>query len=819
VIQRRTRFLLKIVAALFILALALTALGHWIMHTAEAQRSGSLRLKNLQQEVQVYFDAWGVPHIDAQNDLDAYRALGYLHAQDRLFQMDILRRVGGGRLAELFGQESYATDKFFRTLGISRYARQYAEQLRNNIDQPHVQLIRAYQDGINQYIDQGRVPVEYRILLTRPDYFAFEDIAHIMGYMSYSFAEAFRTDALVDHVRGTLGERHALDLVPGAPEASLSRRGAPVEGQSTELLKPLLEQLDRIQARLPTGQFHGSNAWVVAGGRSASGKPLLANDPHIGFAVPAVWYEAHIRTPEHEVYGHFLAGIPFPLLGHTPHHAWGLTMLMNDEIDFYREQLNPANPMQVRVGERWQDLQVHEEVIKVRNQEDRLIRLRNSRHGPIINDDLVLAERAEGEPPTPPVSLFWTFLTPGSDSTEAFYRYSRATSMAEFEAAAALHWSPGLNVIYADVNDNIAMWATGRLKRWPHSNNSFTLLDGANRQHDFLGYQPFAANPRVINPREGYIFSTNNPYPTGNPRRALPGYYAPAERAERLGALLAEGDQFDFARFKAMQLDDLRPQALAITEDALPLLTPDLLPHRYQETARAARELLAEWDGRFQPDSTGALIYQRWEDKLMEALFADELGEHYDHFRDTFMARKSFASLYWKPASPWWDNRRQPIMDGRQAAIEHAWINTVESLTEQLGHNPRQWTWGRVASLQHKHPLADRVPFAGRLSSEKVTISGTTGSLNNMVFNRGGEHYEVIAGPSTRRLINLADPASSLGISPMGQSGNPLDRHYDDQAQLFARGSYRAQIFDWLGIEAMPDRLTLRPRRSSQRTP
>lgn len=808
-IQRRTFFRLKILAALLILAIAAATLGHWLLHTAEAQRSGSLRLKNLQQEVQVYFDAWGVPHIDAQNDRDAYRALGYLHAQDRLFQMDLLRRVGGGRLAELFGQESYATDKFFRTLGISRYARQYANQLKANAEQPHVQLIMAYQDGINQYIDQGRIPVEYRLLLTKPDYFSLEDVAHTMGYMAYSFAEAFRTDALMDHVRGTLGERHAQDLLPGAPEASPRRPASPSE--QTVLLQPLLEQLARVQ--IPVGQFHGSNGWAVSGQLSASGKPLLANDPHIGFAVPAVWYEAHIRTPEHEVYGHFLAGIPFPLLGHTPHHAWGLTMLMNDEIDFYREQLNPDNPMQVRVGDRWQDLQVHEEVIKVRGQEDRLIRLRSSRHGPIINDDLVLAELTEGQTATPPVSLFWTLLTPGSDSTEAFYGYSRATSLAEFEAAAALHWSPGLNVIYADVNDNIALWATGRLKRWPNSNNSFSLLDGANRQHDFLGYQPFSANPRIINPREGFIYNTNSPYPASNPRRAVPGYYAPVERGERLASLLSSQDSFDFASFKAIQLDNQRSQARAMVEDALPLLDSTLLPEKQRQSAATASQLLADWDGHFHPDSAAALIFQRWEDKLLETLFADELGEHFSHFRDTFMARKSLASLYWKPASPWWDNRQQPTMDGRQSAIEQAWILTVQGLTEDLGNNPQQWTWDRLASLQHKHPLGDKLPFAGRLNSERVSISGTTGSLNNMVFNRGGERYEVSAGPSTRRLIDLADPASSLGINPMGQSGNPFDRHYRDQAQLFAQGNYRAQLFDWLGIEALPDRLTLRPRR------
>src|SRR5690606_16285112 len=184
-----------------------------------------------------------------------------------------------------------------------------------------------------------------------------------------------------------------------------------------------------------------------------------------------------------------------------------------------------------------------------------------------------------------------------------------------------------------------------------------------------------------------------------------------------------------------------------------------------------------------------------------------------------FMARKSLASLYWKPASPWWDNRQQPSMDGRQASIEQAWVRTLESLSDALGNDPQKWTWDQLASLQHKHPLADKLPLGGRLNSERVAINGTTGSLNNMVFNLGGAQYDVIAGPSTRRLIDLAEPAASLGIGPMGQSGNPLDRHYADQAQLFAQGNYRAQLFDWLGIQALPDRLVLMPRRRKQAQP
>ena len=809
--NKRRTFLLKLAAVAIILLITVAGVGAWIFHSAEPKRSGTLTLKGMEEPARVYYDTWGVPHIDARNDRDAYLTLGYLHAQDRLFQMDLLRRIGAGRLSELFGQESLGTDRFFRSLGISRFAREYAERMEQNADAPHVQLIKAYQDGINQYIDQGHVPVEYRLLLANPDYFSMADIAHVMGYMAYSFAEAFKTDALVDHVRGTLGERHMQDLVPGWPTSSPPTAPARSAHQGEALLAPLLERIAHVEQRLPVGQFLGSNAWAIKASRSASGAPMLANDPHIGFSVPATWYEAHIRTPEHEVYGHFLAGLPFALLGQTRHHAWGLTMLMNDEVDFYRERVHPEKPDHVWADNRWHKLNVHEEVIKVRGQEDRLIRLRSSRNGPIINDRLDASE--EDDPDRRPVSLFWTFLNPESDSSEAFYGFSRATNMAEFEAAAARHWSPGLNIVYADVEDNIASWAIGRLKRWPKSNNSFALLSGGSDRDKFLGYQPFAMNPRTVNPAAGHVYSANHPYDQDSPRRIVPGYYAPSERAQRLGELLATDTLMDQTSFRHIQLDTRRPQALAMVADALPLLRSELLREDLRESASRAAELIGAWDGSFERSSVAATLYQRWHDQLMRALFADELGDQYAFFKNTSMAEKSLLSLYWKPASPWWDNRQQPSLDGRQAAIEHAWVKTIESLSGQLGTDVNSWKWERVIRLEHVHPLAERLPFGRLLNSDPVPVDGSRESINNMTFALEEGIYKVNAGPSARRLIDLGNLDGTLGILPLGQSGNPFDAHYDDQAALFNEGRYRTQLFDWVSIQGLPDRLKVKPSR------
>ena len=273
----------------------------------------------------------------------------------------------------------------------------------------------------------------------------------------------------------------------------------------------------------------------------------------------------------------------------------------------------------------------------------------------------------------------------------------------------------------------------------------------------------------------------------------MPGYYAPSERAERLNELLDNDQQFDLARFKDMQLDTRRPQALAMLDDALPLLEARLLGEDLQPTADRAAEILRAWNGTFTAEQVGATLFQRWQDNLMEALFADELGEQFAIFRNTELAEKSLFSIYWKPASPWWDNRLQPVMDGRQAAIEQAWIKTIESLSEELGNDADNWAWNKVISLQHVHPLSERLPLSRFLDSQPAPVNGGAESLNSMSFNTGEGHYRIKAGPSTRRLVDLSDMNRSLGINPMGQSGNPADKHYRDQNELFNQGRYRGQ--------------------------
>ncbi|WP_164880950.1 penicillin acylase family protein [Aestuariirhabdus litorea] len=788
----------------------------WLVYTdqqTQPVRSGQLHLTGLGGPVEVLFDDFGIPHIYAHTREDAQRALGYLHAQDRLFQMDLLRRIGAGTLAELFGETMVDTDRFFRTLGVNRYAAQLAGRMRQAPELPQNRLARAYQDGINHYIATRAKPLEYQILRVDPEPFRLEDIGHTMGYMAYSFAGAFKTDPLYHWIGQQLGERYLADLAPVYLEGAFTTEAHRVTTRpaaGSDALLSLSEQVLRINRDLfPAGHFIGSNSWVLAPERTASGKPILANDPHIGIAVPAVWYEAHISTPDFELYGHYLAGIPFAVLGNSRYHAWGLTMFENDDIDFYQERANPDNPQQVWHRDQWQDLSTRQELIRIKGAEPVTLIVRESGHGPVISDLSKAAIRLDDS--SQPVSIFWTFTDPANNTVDALYRVNSARGIEQFEAAVADIWAPGLNINYADTQGNIAMWATGRLPNRAPGVHSMTLLDGASGEQDIDGYLDFSHNPRRVNPDNGVIFSANHAYSQpGQPM--IPGYYAPADRAERLHQLLSpenNGDRRDWTleEMKALQLD---------TEGALNDHFRDRLlaslPPQQEPLAQQALSQLANWDLRYPLDSVGATLFERAYYFALKNTFGDELGDRLELFMATFMAENSFQQVLANADSPWWDKSGTEAVERREQILAESWSQALASLRSQFGDAPNEWVWGRVHSIEHPHPLGKIRPLNRLFNVGPFPIDSSKRSLSKMGYSYDEYHYRVSSNPSTRRIIPLADVEQAQGINPVGQSGNPFDRHFDDQAPLYNRGGYRPQLMNRQQIEqAADERLELIP--------
>ncbi len=749
----------------------------WYSENKKPVRDGELAMAHLQAPVTVRYDERGVPHIQAANEADMYRALGFVHAQDRLFQMEMLRRLSRGELAEILGARLVDTDRLFRTLGIRAHADAYASKM--DKDSPATKALQAYLDGINQYQDSRPAPVEFDLLGIEKRPFTIADTLSVAGYMAYSFAAAFRTEPAITYVRDELGADYlkAFDL-DWHPEGVIGQPLAQGDWQDLNRLAQLSQQA-LVEAGLP--QFEGSNAWAVSGSHTASGKPLLAGDPHIRFAVPAVWYEAQLSYPGFELYGHHQALNPVASLGHNRQFAWSLTMFQNDDLDLIAEKSNPDNPDQVWYQGQWVNLESREETIQVKDGEPVKLTLRRSPHGPIINDALGAAAGKT------PIAMWWAFLETENPILDAFYQLNRADSLDKARAASEKIHSPGLNIIWANASGDIGWWAAAKLPQRPDGVNPYFILNGSTGEADKPGYLPFSANPHEENPQRGFIVSANyQPLsPTGV---AIPGYYNLPDRGVRLNQRLAEsGVKWDVQNSQALQLDTTTgygPRLLA------PILG-DLRAAATDDAERGLVEQLANWQGDHPLDSTAATLFNQLTYELSNALMRDELGDaFFDSLLQTRILDSALPRLTNEPASPWWDKRDTPQKETRADVVKAAWQASLAHLKKTLGEDSSKWQWGNGHTLTHSHPLGQQKPLNLLFNVGPFAAPGGHEVPNNLSQRVGPAPWEVFYGPSTRRLIDLADAEHALGINPVGQSGVPFDRHYKDQAEAYIRGEY-----------------------------
>ncbi|UXH78702.1 penicillin acylase family protein [Roseateles amylovorans] len=787
------------VGLVVLLAVAAGAIT-WHVRAKLPQRTGELTLAGLNAPVQVRYDEWGVPHIEARNEDDLYRALGYLHAQDRLFQMEMLRRLARGELAEILGPRLLETDRLFRTLGIRERADQLAAAGGALNAQPAAaQALRAYLEGVNQYQATRPAPLEFEILGIPKRPFSAADTLSIAGYLAYSFAAAFRTEPALTAIRDQLGPDYLrifeLDWKPGgelqaglpsSPSSLSAPRGLAMSTLPT--LARLAAASERASALAGLPQFEGSNAWVVAGSRTASGKPLLAGDPHIAYSAPAVWWEAHLKTPSFELYGHHLALNPMALLGHNERFGWSLTMFQNDDIDLIAEKLNPANPNEVWLanpadaadpaGGRWVALTSRQEIIKVKGQPDQVLTLRRSPHGPIIND-AVPGDRGER-----PIAMWWAFLETDNPVLQAFYQLGRADTLPKAREAASLIHAPGLNIVWANAGGDIAWWAAARLPIRPDGVNPSFLLDGSTHEADKLGFRPFSDNPQEENPARGYIVSANF---QPESRVPVPGYYNLGERGRRLDGLLNQGRRWDLTNSQALQLDVQTDYGPRVLRPLIPLLR---LAASGEEQSLV--EALARWNGAYRSDGLAPVLFQQFLTELLRATMKDELGDlQFDNLRRTRALDHALPRLVADSEAPWWDNRATPQRETQAEIVRQAWKAAVAHLQRSVDPDSNQWRWAGVHTLTHEHPLGKQAPLDRLFNVGPFPVPGGHEVPNNFAQRGGDAPWTVAYGPSTRRLIDFALPQEALGINPVGQSGVWPDRHYSDQAEMLAQGRYR----------------------------
>ncbi|WP_343615554.1 penicillin acylase family protein [Flavobacterium sp.] len=795
--KKLKKILLVLVILIVILGIGLCG---YIFHL-KPKYEGELQLKNLQAETTVYFDDFGVPHIYANSEKDAMTALGYVHAQERLWQMELLRRIAPGRLSEIFGSVALKNDKFFAGIGIEEASAKAIAQLDKN--SPSYQLTQAYLDGINQYLEEGVTPIEFTLVGVKKEKFTIKDVYNIFGYMSFSFAMAQKTDPLLTDIKNKYGDAYLKDL---GIEGEFNTTRIKISKENAEDYAAISKSVAALLDQSPIPPFVGSNSWVAGPQKTKSGKVIFANDPHIGFSQPGTWYEAHLITPKHELYGCYLAGTPFPLLAHNRDYAYGLTMFENDDIDFYQEKNKAGDASQYQTPEGFAKYQISKKTIKVKDTADVVLTIKTTRHGPVMNDLLERLDRKN------PIAMSWTYTREPIQILDAAYGLSHAADKEDFKKAVALIAAPGLNVMYGDAKGNVGWWASGKLYKHNKGVNSHLILDGASGKEDIAEYLDFEKNPSAENPKWGYVYSANNQPEAIDNGYLYPGYYLPEDRAKRISGLMDAKSDWDKEAISKMIYDNTSDVAVGVVKDLISNIDLNAISAKEKE----AVSVLKSWKGTSNLEDVTPTIYNKWIYLYLKNTFEDEMGEdNFNLFLGISLGKQVIARQIKNENSVWWDNiKTKNVKETRKEIVTKSFHEAVKALQEQLGTTITDWKWGTVHTVEHEHPLGKVAALRGLFNVGPFESPGSNEVINNLFFGLTNEgKYYVKGGPSTRRIVDFSDIENSWSILPTGQSGNPFSKHYHDQAEMYNAGKFRKMKLNKDEIIKTSTKLVFKPKK------
>ena len=778
------RWALRIFLGL-VLAVVVVLVGAYVyLRQSLPKTEGEIALAGLAAAVEVLRDRHGIPHIFAASLEDAHFALGFVHAQDRLWQMEMSRRIGSGRLAEVLGAAALEPDRFMRTLGLRRVA---AENLRR-YDADTRRQLDAYAAGVNAFLATDPVlPPEFWLLNPigdkRPEPWSALDSIVWTKVMAWDLGGNWRSELLRMRLARTLALQRIQELLPPYPGDK-----APPLPDLKALYSGIEKKLQPSPgfSRLDPDAVPGSNSWAVSGERTASGKPLLAADPHLGLTAPPVWYFAHLHAPGMDAIGGTLPGVPAIVVGRNDRIAWGLTNTGADVQDLYLERLD-SNFTRV------------EETIKVKGAADERLTVRHSRHGPLISD--VSRTALEAAPRGYAVALAWTALAPDDASMQAALGLARARDWQQFLGAARSLHAPPQSASYADAEGNIGFIAAGRVPLRKRANNLHGLAPapGWDERYDWAGYIPFDELPRAFNPPGGAIVLANHKIVPPKYPHHITYEWQPPYRARRIEELLSAKGQHDISSFRAIQNDAV---SLAVRE-LLPRFTAANPKHEVMRK-------LAAWDGTMAAERDEPLIMTAWWREFARALYGDELGPV---FRQNAGARAVFIHNVLSGQEHWCDDVRTPQKESCERLLIDSLENALEDLKRRYGND---WRWGKAHVAWHRHRPFTREDTLARIFDIKVPSAGDAYTVNAGAVDFGAEFDPFVNrhAPSLRAITDLADPQASVFIHSGGQSGNPLSRHYRDFAEPWARGEYVPMVTERRRLEAGGvQRLVLAPRK------
>jgi len=758
-LRRLSRWLTRAVAVA-VLLLAVLATGLWLwLRTSLPQLDGVATVVGIEGEAEILRDEAGVPFIRAASERDAMFALGWVHAQDRFTQMELMRRLGSGRLSEIVGATALESDRFMRTLGIRRLAEGDADTLGD----PARAAAEAYAAGVNAWIEgrQGSLPWELALLRVRPEPWLVADSMVWARLMGLRLSGDWGNELLRARLGAVLSPERLASLWPPYP----------ADGATSIAALGLADAAD------PGG---GSNIWAVSGAHTASGKPILANDPHLGLGVPNLWYLAHIEAPGFLRAGATVPGVPFHVLGHNGRLAWGMTTTHGDTADLFVERLVADAPGRYVTPDGDAAFETREETIGVRFGEAETLRVRATRHGPVISDVL------RGGPYTAPdsvLALASAALQPGNRAAGAVYDIAAAADAGRAAAATVRFDSPQQNIAFADADGSIGMVAAGLVPVRRSGESATTPAPGWDGTHDWTGFVPVSGMPRVIDPPQGRIVNANNRVAPDDHPWFLGRSWDLPYRAARAEALLDATPRHTVEDSRRMQMDRVSPEVADLLPRMLALVQP-------ADDLTRAIALLRGWDGDMARERPEPLIYTAWVRNMHRALFADDLGRQFDAW---WRHRPLVLANALSGDGGWCDDVTTPERETCAAHAEAALRGTLADLAVVHGDDPADWRWGDAHRANFRHAAFGRVPVLSTLLNLRIGTGGGDFTLDRagMDFDDPDDPFGQVHGAGFRAVYDLADLDASLFSLAVGQSGNPFSPHYDDQLETWRDGIYR----------------------------
>ena len=765
------------------------------LYSAKTNPSGKKTIKGIGDSVVITFDEAEIPHIKANSQADAIFALGYLHASERSWQMEMNRRLASGRLSEILGSETVSIDRYIRTLGIKRAAE-------NQFDRYPVstkRLLQAYADGVNAANAQlgWALPVEYFLTGSKPGHWSPTDSVAWMLMMAYDLGGNWNQELQRLELSQFLTTKQIWEVMPSfEPGNPVTTMDFAKMYQDLNVYSPTGRQPHNRSKNLPATELShvdlpgategiGSNNWALSGKLTASGKPLLANDPHLGLSAPAIWYFAHLEAPGMNVIGATLPGVPGVVLGRTDKFAWSFTNTNPDVQDLYIEQIDAKNPGMYRGPDGMLPFKVHQEIIDIKGAPSLTFLVKESRHGPVISDSYARAKKAI-DTNRYALALRWTALDKENQSVVGLLEMNRARDLDEFKMALRKNYAPMQNVVMADSEGNIAYQAAGVAPKRQLHQGLYGVAPalGWEKQYDWGGYVPFDQLPASNNPEQGWIATANQRIIASNDPNPLTGDWDLPARYDRIVELIKSKNSHNAESMKSMQAD-----TLSLTSIQLLALFKSSQPSH--PLAAQALEISKNFDGDMKTESAGALIFNAWADQLTRNLFS-RLGYLFTDNYGNRNYRGALIEQIQNPNSPWCDDPKTSVVETCLESSNNAFDIALEYLAKEYGNDPKKWSWGQAHIAISEHRPMSKVPLLGRLFNLSTPFPGDNNTINvgRLELLRSSNPYETLQAPSLRTIYDFSDLEKSLFIYQTGQSGWVQSKFYRNMNALWANNQY-----------------------------